>query len=232
MQQHDDVRPQERRSGLPMAEMAYRTMRRQILDNHWSQGFQATEQDVAAFLEMSRTPVREAMMRLQQDGLVSVVPRHGMRVLPVSPTDMAEIYQILTSLESTAADLAAKRGLTADQLAGLERATAEMEAALARDDLDGWVKADEDFHLQLLDLGGNEKLKAVVLNFWDRAHRARMSTLKLRPKPTRSTCEHADLVEALRRGDGVEARNIHRAHRERAGRELVEILLRLGLRQL
>jgi DNA-binding GntR family transcriptional regulator len=146
--------------------------------------------------------------------------------------DMKEIYEILTSLEATAVELAAQRGVTEADLAGLERASADMEAALSRDDLDAWAKADESFHSQLLDLGGNDKLKSVVLNFWDRAHRARMVTLKLRPKPEKSTQDHAALVAALRRGKGNEAYLIHREHRERAGRELVELLQRLGLNQL
>ncbi|MBE2276708.1 MAG: GntR family transcriptional regulator [Rhodobacteraceae bacterium] len=220
------------RGDQPMATIAYQTLRRNILENRWPPGFQATEQEVASLLGMSRTPVREALMRLQQEGLVSVVPRHGMRVLPISPMDMKEIYEILTSLEATAVELAAQRGVTEADLAGLERASADMEAALSRDDLDAWAKADESFHSQLLDLGGNDKLKSVVLNFWDRAHRARMVTLKLRPKPEKSTQDHAALVAALRRGKGNEAYLIHREHRERAGRELVELLQRLGLNQL
>lgn len=216
----------------PMAVAAYRTIRELILSNTWAPGFQATEQEVGTRLGMSRTPVREALMRLQQEGLVSVVPRHGVKVLPISPTDMKEIYEILTSLESTAAELVARRKPTAAQLRRMERASADMESALERDDLEGWAKADESFHAQLLDLCGNEKLKAVVLNFWDRAHRARLLTLRLRPKPERSTKEHAALVEAIRRGDHAEARRIHFEHRERAGQELVELLQRLGLKQL
>lgn len=171
-------------------------------------------------------------MRLQQDGLVSVIPRHGMRVLPVSASDMKEIYEILTSLESTAAELAAGRGLSDEQLHGLEKATEDMDLALAEDDLDRWAQADARFHEQLLELGGNQMLKSVVLNFIDRAHRVRMLTLKMRPKPVNSTREHAELVQAIRAGDGVRAREIHRAHRERAGQELLNLLGHLGLNHL
>jgi DNA-binding GntR family transcriptional regulator len=215
-----------------MTAMAYRKIRRLILDTKWAPGFQATEQEVATSLGMSRTPVREALMRLQQEGLVSVIPRHGMRVLPVSTSDMKEIYEILTSLESTAAELAAGRKLTDDQLRGLEQATADMDKALAVDDLDGWAQADARFHEQLLELGGNQMLKSVVLNFIDRAHRVRMLTLKMRPKPVNSTRDHAELVEAIRAGDVAKAGRIHREHRQRAGRELLELLGRFGLNHL
>jgi DNA-binding GntR family transcriptional regulator len=90
-------------------ERVYQALRARILDNLWPPGYQALEQALALELGVSRTPVREALIRLHNEGLVEVVPRHGVRVLPVSPVDMAEIYAILTSLESLAAELAAKR---------------------------------------------------------------------------------------------------------------------------
>jgi DNA-binding GntR family transcriptional regulator len=114
----------------------------------------------------------------------------------------------------------------------LDTATRQMAAALAADDLTAWAEADERFHAMLLDLCGNAKLKAVVVNFWDRAHRARMITLRMRPKPVASTREHAALVDAIRRRDPVAARELHRQHRERAGRELLGLLGQFGLHQL
>lgn len=98
---------------------AYGEIKRRILDNEMPAGFQALEQELAELLEMSRTPVREALVRLADEGMVEVRPRHGMRVLPLSSADMREIYQILASLESTAAALAAENGLSAGQLGHL-----------------------------------------------------------------------------------------------------------------
>ena len=68
---------------------AYQAIRARILDNVWPPGYRALEQELAHALGMSRTPVREALIRLAKEGLVEVVPRHGMRVLPVSPTTCA-----------------------------------------------------------------------------------------------------------------------------------------------
>ncbi|WP_245200383.1 GntR family transcriptional regulator [Herbaspirillum sp. LeCh32-8] len=215
-----------------MADAAYATIRQRILDNVWSAGYQATEAMVATELGMSRTPVREALMKLQQEGLIKVTPRHGMRVLPVSPEDMEQIYQILTSLEATAAELVAARGLDDAQLKPLSDATTAMDEALKVDDLDAWAAADEQFHAHLLTLCGNDMLRNVVLNFWDRAHRARMVTLRIRPKPTHSTREHIELVAAIRSGDANLAGSVQRAHRKRAGTELLSLLNRLGLNRL
>jgi DNA-binding GntR family transcriptional regulator len=210
-------------------ERVYQAVRRRILDNVWPPGHQALEQTLALEMGVSRTPVREALIRLHNEGLLEVVPRHGMRVLPVSPADMAEIYAILTSLESLAAELAARRRPGAAALAPLEAACREMEAALAGDDLDAWAKADERFHLELVRLCGNRHLAEVVINFGDRAHRARMVTLRMRPRPTHSTKEHRAVVKAIRAGDAAKARDLHRARGERGAAELTAILQQFRL---
>jgi DNA-binding GntR family transcriptional regulator len=215
-----------------LVNQAYEQIRQKILDNHWPPGYQAMEQEVALALGMSRTPVREALIRLQQEGFVEVIPRRGMRVLPVSPTDMREIYEILTALECSAAETVAKRGPSAEELAPLITATQAMEAALQLDDLDAWAAADETFHHALVALAGNRMLLDTVMGFWDRAHRARMFTLRLRPKPVNSTLEHMQLVDMLARGDAVSAVQANRAHRERASRELLAIFERYRLQQL
>ena len=222
----------QRTSTITLVDAAYEQVRRRILDNIWPPGHRALEQEVALALGMSRTPVREALMRLQNEGLIEVIPRHGLRVLPVSPTDMGEIYQILTALECMAAELLARRQPSAQELAPLVAATQAMDTALAADDLDAWAAADERFHAQLVDLAGNRQLQATVLNYWDRAHRARMFTLRLRPKPVNSTQEHMQMVQRLQAGDSAGAAAVTRAHRERASRELVAIFEHLKLAQM
>jgi DNA-binding GntR family transcriptional regulator len=206
-----------------MAEVAYTKLRMRILDNVWAPGHQELEQDVAALLGMSRTPVREALVRLQTDGLIELIPRHGMRVLPVSPTDMREIYEVLTALECAAVEMVARRGPSAEEIGTLESATRSMASALEVDDLDAWCRADEQFHSRLVELSGNRHLVSVVSNYQDRAHRARVFSLRLRPKPVTSTREHAELVRQLRAGDAPAAALVNRQHRERASRELLAI---------
>ncbi|KNZ32585.1 MAG: GntR family transcriptional regulator [Methylibium sp. NZG] len=215
-----------------MVDAAYGQIRRRILDNVWPPGHRALEQEVALALGMSRTPVREALVLLQNDGLVEVVPRHGMRVLPVSPVDMREIYEILTALECMAAELLARRHPSDAELAPLAQATEAMDAALQGDDLDAWAAADERFHAGLIELAGNRQLAATVWNYWDRAHRARMFSLRLRPKPVNSTREHRELLERLRAGDERGAAEVNRAHRARANRELLAIFEHYKLAQM
>lgn len=232
----DGIKTAERTPRRPartsLVDQAYDVIRRRVLDNVFPPGYRALESELAEALGISRTPLREALIRLQKEGLVEVVPRHGMRVLPVSPADMAEIYVVLAALESAAVELVAKRGPPERDLKPLLQATRDMDLALKADDLDAWAAADEQFHRTLMELAGNRMLKETVENFWDRAHRARLVTLRLRPKPVDSTREHAELVDRLRAGDAAGAIAVNRAHRARASRELLALFERLRLQQL
>jgi DNA-binding GntR family transcriptional regulator len=145
---------------------------------------------------------------------------------------MQEIYQILTALECMAAELLAARKPGTQELAPLVEATKAMEKALNADDLNAWAAADERFHQHLVELAGNRHLQATSLNYWDRAHRARMFSLRLRPKPVNSTQEHLQMVERLRAGDVEGAARVTRAHRDRARQELVSIFERFNLAQM
>ncbi len=206
------------------SEMAYHALKKSILEGTLLAGTQLLELEAAERLNVSRTPVREAMVRLQHEGMVELRPRHGMRVLPASVDDMREIYEVLTALEGKAAELAAQKGLSEAQLAPMRRAVEAMDRALEADVLQDWARADERFHAELVALAGNDRLTAMVGQLWDQAHRARMATLKMRPKPVASNREHKAVVEAIYRGDAEAARSIHEDHRRRAGELLVSIL--------
>ncbi len=214
---------------LSLPDRAYREIKRRILENEMPSGTIMLESELADLLDMSRTPVREALIRLSNEGMVEVRPRHGMRVLPVSKEDMIEIYDILTALESQAAELVAKRGLSEQELAELTKAVDEMDDALGRDDLTAWANADERFHLLLVEFCGNKRLTNMVNTFWDQSHRVRLLTLRLRPKPTGSNDDHRAVVAAIARKDADAARDLHRQHRLKSGAMLVEILEKHGL---
>lgn len=214
------------------AQLAYSRIKQRILDNEYAPGTSILEQALADELGLSRTPVREAMVRLEQEGLVAVVPRHGMRVLPLLPRDMREIYEIMISLEVTATRFLAQRRPTREEIAPLIRACDEMEAALEGDDLVAWARADAAFHLSLVELCGNRRLAAIVQSVWDQSHRARMFTLRLRPKPVDSTREHREVVHAILAGDAPRAAALYQAHREKAAGMMVALVEQYGLTRL
>lgn len=216
------------------AEAVYLKLKQAILDNRYPPGAQILESQIAAEFEASRTPVRESFVRLQQEGLLEIVPRHGVRISALSPGDMREIYEILMSLEPTAVELLVARRPDGAELSGLVRACDDMEKALAgpQPDLVAWATADERFHMSLAKLCGNKRLAAMIMTVWDQAHRARMFTLSLRPLPLKSTAEHRAVVDAILAGDGENARDLYFAHRKRGGNELTAIIERHGIQRL
>jgi DNA-binding GntR family transcriptional regulator len=207
-------------------------LKQKILDSDYPPGEHVLEQDIAGELKLSRTPVREAFVRLEQEGLLEIVPRHGIRISVLSPNDMRELYEVLTALEPAAVELLARRQPSDQELAPLVTACDAMEAALAGKRLKAWAAADEDFHFNLAQRCGNRRLAAMIMTMWDQAHRARMFTLTLRPLPTRSTHEHRAVVEAIRAGDIARARELYAAHRRRGGDEIMAIIDRHGFQRL
>ena len=159
-------------------------------------------------------------------------PRKGVRILPLSPEDMNEIYDVLTELESHAAERAAKAGYSEQDLSRLAQAIDDMDAAIARKDLDAWAEADDRFHKELVVLGGNSRIESIVGMMSDQVRRARSTTLFMRPLPTKSNEDHRIVYQAIRDGNAELARSTHRMHRQHAKQILVDLLRKHRLRFL
>ena len=208
---------------------AYRVLKTEIMENRMPPGFQAVETELAEQLGISRTPIREAVIRLCEEGLVEVKRRRGIRVLPISVEDMREIYDLLTLLEADCARRLTKARLSKPQILLLENSVDEMETALSLESLDEWAKADDRFHRLHLDFLANRRLARMIGQLLDQAHRVRMFTLHLRRKPTKSTRDHRAMVRALQKGDPDNASRLYTEHRRQAAVELFDILERYKL---
>jgi DNA-binding GntR family transcriptional regulator len=215
-----------------LVEKAYSALKDKIISNQYPPGYQALERELCAELQMSRTPVREALIQLNKEELIELIPRQGMRVVPMSPQMMLEIYEVITCLEDKALELILNRNLPTAHLTGLERAVENMETALEEDDLDAWAVADERFHAELFVLCGNSILSSLAATLKTKIQRARMITLRMRPKPVQSNEEHRQMLEHLIEGRGYEARLLHRQHRERASELITERLAYFQLHQV
>jgi len=211
---------------------AYEILRQKIMDSELAPGSQLLEQEIALLLGLSRTPIREALIRLQLEGLVQVIPRHGIRIVPTSISDIKEIYEVLISLEPTAAALIASAQPPVD-VTPLESACNDMTEALERGDMQAWALADEAFHLQLVVLSGNKRLSDIVMTCWDQVHRVRQFTQRLRPhpQPRESIAEHRAIIEAVRSGDAKLAADLYRRHRERGWRDQTSVLKQYRIHQ-
>jgi DNA-binding GntR family transcriptional regulator len=225
-----DVVPLRQKS----TDRVYSALRQKVIDSELSPGSQILEQELAMMLGVSRTPLREALVRLENEGLLEIIPRHGVRIIPMSVADMKEIYQVLVSLESAAAAALASQPPSDAALDVLDTIYDRMDALLKAGDITGWALEDERFHLKIVELAGNRRLREIVSNCWDQAHRARMFTLRLQthPQPAQSMKEHRQIITALRKRDAARAENLLRGHRERGLARQIEIIEKYRFTQL
>jgi DNA-binding GntR family transcriptional regulator len=209
-------------------------LRRKVIDSELPPGSHILEQELAMMLGVSRTPLREALVRLENEGLLEIVPRHGVRIIPMSVVDMKEIYQVLVSLESAAAATLASRPPSGAAFDQLDAIYDRMDALLKAGDITGWALEDERFHLKIVELAGNRRLREIVSNCWDQAHRARMFTLRLQthPQPAQSMKEHRQIINALRKRDAARAESLLRSHRERGLARQIDIIEKYRFTQL
>lgn len=190
------------------------------------------ETELAELLGLSRTPVREATLMLQAQGLLQVQPRKGIKIKAISVDDINDFYEVLSEIECLAVKRAAGSKLPATALDSAQQSIKKIDRALKKDDRNAWSVADEEFHNELVRLGGNKQVVAMVTNIHDQLRRLRTVTLKMRPTPERSQKEHSDLCDAIINGDAPLAGKIIRAHRVEAKNMLIELLENTGLKRL
>jgi len=211
-------------AAMPARERAYHELKFRILEGRLPPGTTLLEAEVANLLGLSRTPVREALIRLEEEGLVDVRPRHGVTVKAQSLDDLAEIYEVFSTLEVKAAALLARRGLGQAGLERLNSLMSQMERATRRDDIAHWSQLDDSFHAELVALCGNARLQATLRQYWDQQYRARLAIVPLRPRPIQSDLEHRAIVAAIQAGDPVEAARLYQHHRDRTDQVALELL--------
>ncbi|MGR3722504.1 GntR family transcriptional regulator [Abyssibius alkaniclasticus] len=217
---------------LSNTQKAVQAIRSLIFSGELAAGSNHLEVELAERFGMSRTPVREAALILEGQGLLELRQRKGVRILPVSVADMGEIYDVLTELESLAAEQAARQGYSSKDLAALEAAINDMDAAIDAGDLHGWADADDRFHAELVRLGRNSRVSAIVAMMSDQVRRVRLMTLFMRPVPQKSNKDHRNVLEAIANGDFEAARSIHKTHRQQAKQMLIGLLQKMNLNQV
>jgi DNA-binding GntR family transcriptional regulator len=196
---------------LSLGERAYRRLRDGIVQGTLRPGSRISERSMANALGISAQPVREALRRLEQDGMVVTLPRRGTVVAEIGPERLAELGRIRAALEGVAAALAAER-MSGEDLAALAGVVRGMRGATAAADTEALAELNERFHAILQGATGNLFLvkSLEALRAYDDLGRLRAlgSTPKDMPKALR---EHAGILAALRARDPAlaEARMRH-----------------------
>lgn len=166
---------------------------------------------LAERLEVSPTPVREAMLDLTRDGLVEAIRNRGFRVLTVSDKDLDEICELRIMLEVPAMRNVIARASDED-LRALEEPMEAIEAAASEGALPAFLLADRSFHLGLLELGGNTRLVQLVVQLRDQTRLAGLKWLAREGRLLTSAREHPPILEAVRQRDVKRAEELMVAH--------------------
>lgn len=227
-----DTAKAERRPSLVVS--AYEAVKQAIRDGVFPPGFQGSEQEIAQRLGMSRTPVHQAIVQLQSEGMVELRPKRGVVISALSPFDMKEVYDVIIAVEGMAALLLAEkptpsRDRVCQEMTALNT---ELAVALGDDDLDAWADLDARFHALLVRGAGNSRLEHIARVNIDQSFRARRLTLSLRPKPVVSVDEHARIIEAIAAGDPERAREMAQDHKIRARELIIDLLKCHGMKYL
>ena len=224
--------PRDHHQLTALARKAYREIKQMVLENKIHGGEYLLEDDLARAVGMSRTPLREALVQLQTERLIAIVPRRGIRVVPLTVDDMREVYELLEWLESQAAYALALRPDREPYLKELKKLNTRMKSALASGDMEAWAKANDQFHIRLVASAGNRRLILICENLLDQSQRVRAFTLRARKPPTRTTDAHARMLKAIGDGDAETAAAIQRETKRAWLAELEELIQRLQLRYL
>ncbi len=229
-------KPRRSRNSQPAAvsatDHAYAEIKRRINANELSAGMTVKQDELAGMLKLSRTPVREALIRIAEEGLVEIRPRHGVLIRPFTLDELSGTYDVLMVLESHAARRVAEQGATVEVMAALEAAHKDMETAVEEKNIAAWIKADETFHRHLAKACGNIQLAKIVDALWDRLKRVRNRTEQHRAMPVASNRDHANLIHAIRRRNAQRAFDVQLQHRLRGRAGLLELLSSKGFTEI
>lgn len=195
---------EQRDGGSSYSAKAYSVIKDRILTCQYAPGSALNEGRLADELEISKTPVRQALAMLAHEGFVEVLPRQGYRVTDLSITDVQEIFNLRLLLEPAAAAMAADHA-TAEQLQEL-RALAEEHESADHDDYEAFVTQARAFHVKLAEASGNGRLASTLTHLLEEMQRLYLSGFDIRAGIEQQRGDHRDLVAALLKG------NQHLAH--------------------
>lgn len=208
---------------LPLRDVVFKTLRQAILTGELQPGERLMEITLANRLGVSRTPVREAIHKLEQEGLVIMMPRRGAQVAQITEKDLSEVLEVRLGLEEMAVGFACER-MSEKQFEELCQAANEFSVAIDRDDLTALAQADEKFHSLICQSTGNDCLCSITNNLREQMYRYRIEHLKDQDARRNLDAEHKAICGALEQRDAQEARMILRSHIENQQQSIVRML--------
>jgi DNA-binding GntR family transcriptional regulator len=209
--------PQSANGGRLLRETVYEQLRADMISCRLAPGTEIREAELAARFDMSKSPVRDALMRLEREGLVITLPRQGYRVAPVSLTDVLDMFHLRAALERACMERIVRHASDA-QLKSLDTFRRFDAAAWEG----GFVAFNRAFHRRIAELGGNARMRDQLYDLIDQMERAvQVSVANIRTgDPQVLVNEHAEIIDALQERAAKKAQRLAEQHITAAGKRV------------
>ncbi len=196
---------------LPLRDVVFNTLRQAILRGELEPGERLMEIQLADRLGVSRTPIREAIRKLELEGLDLMIPRKGAEVAQISEKSLRDVLEVRRSLEELASELACQR-MTEEDLEELRAAKGQFEQAVAEGDIMNMAESDEHFHDVIYQGTCNARLVQMLNNLREQMYRYRLEYIKDADKRQILLVEHENILKAIEGRRVAEAKKVMREH--------------------
>lgn len=208
-----------------IGDLAYQALRDAIFSGEFAQGARLNQDELARRLGVSRAPIRDALNRLEAEGLVKTLSRSGgVVVADISEQEMADIYELRAILDSASTRLACER-MSNDDLKRLAEIVAETERVTRAKDLTAIVQAHAEFHYLIYAACGNAELTRVARNLWDRSYRFRVMALRSEENARHGLAQHIAILGAMKDRNPQRAAMLAEDHNRAS---IVHLRMRVG----
>lgn len=201
---------------LPLRDVVFKTLRKAILTGQLQPGERLMEVHLANRLGVSRTPIREAIRKLELEGLVIMIPRRGAEVAEITEKSLKDVLEVRRALDMLCAELACDR-ITEEEMEKLKEACEHFAEVTKTEDLTEIAKADVALHDILIEATGNQRLQQMINNLAEQMYRYRFVYIKDVTKHDVLIKEHTIIYEAVKDRDkekAAQAAKMHIDHQE------------------
>lgn len=181
---------------LPLRDVVFNTLRKAILTGELKPGERLMEIHLANKLGVSRTPIREAIRKLELEGLVTMIPRRGAEVAQITEKSLKDVLEVRRALDALCAELACAR-ITDEEMEHLKEACAQFEKATQQKDVAVIAKADVALHDIIVAATGNQRLVQLVNNLAEQMYRYRFEYIKDKSQHEKLIEEHRIIYESI-----------------------------------
>jgi DNA-binding GntR family transcriptional regulator len=196
---------------LPLREVVFNTLRKAILTGELKPGERLMEIHLANQLGVSRTPIREAIRKLELEGLVIMMPRRGAEVAQITEKSLRDVLEVRRTLDAFCAELACER-ISAEEIEQLRKACEEFERAAGTEDVSEIAKADVGLHDIIVQATRNQRLIQIVNNLSEQMYRYRFEYIKDEARHDNLVEEHRMIYESILHRDKEKAAEASKLH--------------------